>query len=141
MILTPLGSKIEDVGRTKPTPAPSSSTTESLAALVEKLTQQVVSLDGRLAVLTTAIDELREEVQWAIRNDKLSCTPKPVMHITSLPRDPLAPDFGERINRLSGNDVPAEDDAPGEEVESSDDAGAVSEQDFDTSVEQRSLWE
>ena len=54
------------------------------------------------------LDEIREQFQWAVRNAERFRCPASVVHLTSMPADPLAPDFGKRINRFSAKDLPAE---------------------------------
>ena len=55
-------------------------------------------LQETMDVLIGSIDEFREDLVHTLRNlpDQL---PPPV-HIHSLPLDPTAPDFGERINAI-----------------------------------------
>src|SRR6185436_18843423 len=80
---------------------------------VLQLTGQVKELSGQVQLLLQAIDDVREEFQWAVRNDRLGGAReeqwKPVTHITSMPKDPCATDFGERVNRYSAMDLPGED--------------------------------
>lgn len=66
-------------------------------------------LSDELTVLRDVLDEIRSELQWANRNrDDGPWKPAPV-HITSMPRDPTAPDWAERLNRFSAADLPGED--------------------------------
>lgn len=74
---------------------------------LERLTAAVESLCDEVRVLREAIDELREEYTWAVRNHRLGSAPL-VVHVTSMPADPLADDFGERLNRLKPKDLPPE---------------------------------
>ena len=39
------------------------------------------------------------------------------MHITSMPRNPLASDFGKRLNRFRPEDLPDDEDEHGESDE------------------------
>jgi cell division septum initiation protein DivIVA len=57
---------------------------EEIVASIEALTEEV-------EVLRDAIDELREELQWAVRNER-------PLRITSMSADPCAKDF--RINAV-----------------------------------------
>lgn len=70
---------------------------------------------GHIEMLYQVLDEIREDFQWAVRNDKFRHEGadewRPVTHITSMPKDPCAPDFGARINRFSAADLPSEDGA------------------------------
>lgn len=74
-----------------------SETSEATAELAEEVRQ----LRAEVRVLWDIIDELRDSMEHAIRNlpDQLP----PPLQILSLPSDPTADDFGERINA-----VPAE---------------------------------
>jgi len=51
--------------------------------------------------------QIREEVSWGIRNGVLPCPDliKP-LQITSLPLDPAADDFHERVNDITPSDLP-----------------------------------
>lgn len=77
-------------------------TRDELAEAVEVLTAEV-------RVLRHAVDELREEIQYATRNvfDRPE-PPLPHRRIVSMPLDPCADDFGERINALTPADLPPE---------------------------------
>ena len=73
------------------------STTDVLERLREELT-----------VVRQRLEEIYDELEWAIQNceetDHLTTTPR---RITSLPLDPCAPDWAERVNRVSAADLPA----------------------------------
>lgn len=67
---------------------------EQIAAvreMVEGLVQLEVlaKIDDRMAVLIQAIDEAREEVAWVARNAQRSHSEQPIVHVTSMPRDPV----------------------------------------------------
>jgi hypothetical protein len=98
------------------TPLPRSSTDPSLLEVVTQLADQVKELSGQVEVLRNAIDEIREEFAWAIRNDKIGTRTddhwRPVMHVTSMPKDPLAEDFGDRLNRVVPADLPPPKSTP-----------------------------
>ena len=83
----------------------------------DDLVDAVRDLTAEVRVLRDAIDELREEVQYAANNlfDPRE-PPLPHRRITSMPKDPLADDFGERINAYTPEDLPT--DAPDEPAES-----------------------
>jgi hypothetical protein len=92
--------------RTKQPSALSEDQVVELTATVEKLTQEV-------RVLRDTIDELREDLRWAINNrEEFRCQPRHVVHITSMPLDPLAKDFGKRVNRFTAKDLPNESAQP-----------------------------
>jgi hypothetical protein len=67
---------------------------ETLADVLAELQR----IREELRVAWEAIDELRECLDHALRNPPEE--PQPRLHITSLALDPLAEDFGERINSL-----------------------------------------
>jgi hypothetical protein len=72
-------------------PAQDANALESIAEAVQKLKREVESLRG-------VIDRLQDEVAWAFDNDtfrrgKARSESAIPMHITSMPRDPLAPDW------------------------------------------------
>jgi hypothetical protein len=69
----------------------SNQTVDELAYVVEQLIEQIV-------VLRQAIDEIGQDLQWAIRNHVVE--PHPAPSITSMPSDPLADDFAERVNTV-----------------------------------------
>jgi hypothetical protein len=78
----------------------------------EELLDAVQALTDEVRVLRHAVDELREEIQYAVRN--LIDMPEVMQHarpLTSMPIDPAAPDFAERVNRLTPADLPPEEPA------------------------------
>ena len=81
-----------------------------MGAIVEVLTTQVEALTGQVEVLRQVLDEVREDFQWALQNDKLRSAAgnrsRPFIHITSLPKDPCAKDW--EINRVKPEDLPPE---------------------------------
>jgi hypothetical protein len=84
-----------------------------LSDTVKDLTVQVEQLSRRLDLLYGMLDEVRGDLAWALQNDTLGRAKNgeslPVIHITSMPKDPCAPDFGERVNRYAATDLPAEE--------------------------------
>lgn len=60
---------------------------------------------AQLQVLQATIDEIEEDLQWALRRHQVR-RPRPIVHITSMPLDPLAKDFGKQVNRLKPEDLP-----------------------------------
>jgi len=74
-------------------PAPRESITDDR---IQDLEERMQRLQETMEVLIGSIDEFRDDLVHTLRNlpDQL---PPPV-HIHSLPLDPTAPDFGERIN-------------------------------------------
>lgn len=76
-----------------------------LQAIVERLDDAVGRLEAEMRCLRNAVERVQDDIDSVLANDNRrqerssmrSATP---MHITSLPRDPLDPNFGERINRV-----------------------------------------
>ena len=66
------------------------------------------------------IDEIREEFAWAVRNDRLPCSPG-VMNVTSMAADPCAPDWGKRLNRFAATDLRPEASSPTSSAEPDED--------------------
>jgi len=66
----------------------------------EHLIGSILQLRDEVHVLREAIDELREELQYLVRNPDHSAAREqlPRLRVTSLASDPTAEDFGERIN-------------------------------------------
>jgi hypothetical protein len=75
---------------------------DSIVAALDRLREE-------LTVVRQVLDEIREEMEWANRNpresDQLPMMPR---RITSMPLDPCAPDWAERVNRYSAADLPVE---------------------------------
>lgn len=65
---------------------------------IEELEDRIDRLQDTMQVLIDTIDELRVELVHALRNlpDRLA----PPLHIHSLPLDPTASDFGDRVNAI-----------------------------------------
>ena len=75
---------------------------ERLAVAVELPTEEV-------HILREIVDRLQDDLAWALNNDRFRTRPaSSPMHITSMPANPLAPDFGEHINRYRPEDIPSE---------------------------------
>lgn len=81
-----------------------------LLRTVESLATQVEALASQVEVLRQVLDEIRDDFQWALQNDKLRSSHghhgSPVVHITSLPKDPCTEDW--EINRVKPEDLPSE---------------------------------
>ncbi len=81
---------------------------EQLASIhdrLEHVAEVVREAVEELGVLSDIEDEKREEIQWAVRNYRL-------LQLTSMPLDPAASDWAERVNKFTPEDVPAEPDRP-----------------------------
>lgn len=101
------------VTRTKASAPPTENEMLDLTVAIEQLGENVHELKEEVRVLRQVLDEIRDDIGWAMNNrEEFRCqrSERPIMHVTSMPKDPLAPDFGERINRLSARDLPASDD-------------------------------
>ncbi len=61
----------------------------------QELGDQVQQLREEIHVLWQAIDEFRDCLEHALRN---SSSPPAPLHVWSLPLDPTADDFGQRVN-------------------------------------------
>lgn len=76
----------------------------------------VVSLDQlrqELTVLRMVLDEIRDQLEWANQNrDDSPSPPIPFRQLTSMPRDPCAPDWAERLNQFSAADVDDDSEPP-----------------------------
>ena len=91
-----------------PAMTPSETALDQLAdlpATVKRLTQELV-------VLRTVMDEIREDIVWAVRDAPDSLSTLGARRINSMALDPCAPDWSERLNRLSPSDLPPESGKP-----------------------------
>jgi hypothetical protein len=85
------------------------------ANVLERIAEAVEKLADEIEALRKIIDRLQDDFAWALNNDSLRCGRSHCesvipMHITSMPRDPLAPDWPERINRFRPENLPDLDD-------------------------------
>ena len=69
--------------QSKPAPAPETSDIAKLAAVVEGLTHQVQNL-------AMILDEVREDLVWAVRNDKFHCVNHSQQYVASYTAPPPA---------------------------------------------------
>lgn len=70
-------------------------------------------LREELCVLRDVLDDVRGELQWANQNRGDSAVPVwSARRITSMPLDPTASDWAERLNRVSVTETPSENSAP-----------------------------
>ena len=70
---------------------------------VEALTIEVENLKDEVRVLRDVMDEIREDLEWLVRNLRIVDAPRP-LQLTSMPLDPTADDFHLRINEISDDD-------------------------------------
>jgi hypothetical protein len=78
---------------------------EQLAAIhdrLEHVAEVVRENIEEIGVLRDAIDEEKEVLEWAAQNDK------PIFRLTSMPIDPAAPDFAQKLNSVTPADLPPE---------------------------------
>lgn len=75
------------------------------AAAIDRLTEQV-------NLLWKVVDEIREDFQWAVQNPERSGGLPPVMRVTSMALDPCDPKWGEKLNALRPEDLPADEQRP-----------------------------
>lgn len=90
---------------------------DSRLADADSLSEEVVGLRGDIEGLTKivdtlvqTVDDLRSELEWALKNHERLRSAATPLTITSMPRDPLAEDFGSRLNRFTPKDLPADAD-------------------------------
>src|SRR5690242_12643790 len=74
------------MAKRKESPTPETANASDLQTAVDQLTVEVTRLKEQIAVLITAIDDIRVEVEWAARNVCQSRTP------TQPPAVPVAGD-------------------------------------------------
>jgi hypothetical protein len=72
---------------------------QELAIAIEQLTDE-------LRAALQSIDELRDDVVWAVRNLIGNLPPQPPTILSSMPADPTAADWPDRLNRFSSNGDP-----------------------------------
>ena len=77
---------------------------------IDQLTSTVETLAQEVRILREAIDELREVLDWTMKNREAPAN-HPLLPITSLPRDPGDENFGEKINCTPPDDL-TDDDEP-----------------------------
>ena len=70
---------------------------------IQTLTREVHALREEVEVLRICIDEFREDLIHSLRTRSEPLPP--LLHIHSLPLDPSAPDFDERINAVSPEQI------------------------------------
>ena len=91
----------------QPKPKPAAPTEEVLDRLVET----VERLEEDMRCIRETLDRLQDDFAWSLNNDPAredSWRPASApIHITSLARDPLAADFGERINKVTAEELAA----------------------------------
>ena len=87
---------------------------------IHELRSAVERLADEVRVLRQVLDDIRDDFAWALNNaEKFRYVPG-IHPLTSMPKDPLAPDFGERINRFAAKDLPPDQGASGTEPVAAD---------------------
>ena len=95
--------------------------TERLITAVERLSDDInglmqVAEEGTLLTaivnevrtLTSALDDIRAEIEWASRNLMHARPAEQPPHVTSMPVDPCDPEWGTKLNKLGANDLPSD---------------------------------
>ena len=76
----------------------------TLEEFLERLATAVERLEGDMRSVRECLDRLQDDFAWSLSNDprhRDSWLPAaPITHVTSMPLNPLAPDFGRRINKV-----------------------------------------
>lgn len=85
--------------------APGVAAETAAKALADELREALEGLRSELAGLRESIDELVVEAQWSNRNPSERTPPwKPI--VTSMPLDPCAEDWAQRLNQFGPRDIP-----------------------------------
>lgn len=124
------------LAKKRPTPAPDRAEPHgSGAERIERLIDAVEEVAAQIEVLRQVIDEIREEFQWAVRNNRMA---PHVVRVTSMAKDPLDPEWAAKLNRLTPADFPpsALDEAPDEDETDGQPAAEPEKQN-----RQRTLWQ
>ena len=100
------------MGRTKQADKPAKGTDD-----LERIVEAVEKLAGEVEILRGIIDRLQDDFAWALNNDvfrheNMRGDPVVPLHVTSMPLDPLASDWAERVNRFLPEDITDEEDDP-----------------------------
>jgi hypothetical protein len=72
---------------------------------IERLLEKMGDVEQELAFMRAEIDGIREDIAWWLKNNAKEQW-VPIQPITSMSMDPLAPDWGERVNRFTAADLP-----------------------------------
>lgn len=67
----------------------------------------IVDIDGlqELSAIREALDGIREDIDWWLKNHRREQW-LPIQPITSMPADPLAADWAQRVNKFTAADLP-----------------------------------
>ena len=79
--------------------------------ILNRLVETVERLEAEMRCIRETLDRIQDDFAWSLNNDPTredTWRPaSPPVHISSLPRDPLASDFGERINQVTADELAA----------------------------------
>lgn len=108
------------MSRKRPEPAPeidglpTTDQWDRMVAALETVAQNSEAITEEIKIIRETIDRLQDDVDWAINNReefRRAPTP-PCTRLTSIPLDPCAADFGERINTAAQPEAVADTPAP-----------------------------
>ena len=106
------------------------------AERIERLIEAVEAVANQIEVLRNVIDEIRDEFQWSVRNNRLA---PHVVHVTSMAKDPCDPQWAAKLNRIDPRDMLMDDSHEAQEEAANDDPPP--EPGATKAGQQRSLWE
>lgn len=75
---------------------------------IDRLSDSVTELSQQVAVLRDILDEIREEVSWAVRNDRVLVATVPVLKRMAV--DPTTDDWGKQLVIQRGSAEPDDTD-------------------------------
>jgi hypothetical protein len=81
------------------------------AELLDRVCKALEALADQVKVMRTILDEIQDDLAWALDNGRLVARhrePAPPMHITSMAKDPLSPDWAKLLNSTRPQDLPPE---------------------------------
>jgi len=71
---------------------------------IASLTEAVDEVRDELTGIRRVVDEIHGDLEWAAKNHRPDDW-RPIQPITSLPLDPLAADWAQRVNRFAAPDI------------------------------------
>ena len=73
----------------------------------DDLIDALENVAAQLGLIRQVLDEIFTELQWANQNPRdADDSARAIRRITSMPLDPTAPDWADRLNRFTPADVP-----------------------------------
>lgn len=91
----------------KPAAAPSAHADLPATEHMDRLVSAFETIAEEIKAIRQSVDKLQDDFAWAFDNQVFSREPPPVTPLTSMPLDPLAKDFGARLNRHAATDPPS----------------------------------